>query len=174
MMTTIKQYPTGQTGPSVELIPPLASRFDELPGAGTDESIERAFRWALDHRVFLVTGVPTCAHGLYLMTGCPGDCHKVRGLDHVQLWVPADRPFEPFILTQPYESSVPKELQQYGNAHGLEVLETPYDSWYLSEQTISVRLTARAQGAAFPLGIEAVAQLAMFPTVWPARSEYPR
>ena len=61
---TARQVPQA----NLELTPPLAEEFSPYGGPDT---VARARRWALDRRYLLADGVPTCAHGLYLMPKLP-------------------------------------------------------------------------------------------------------
>jgi hypothetical protein len=153
--------------PCLKLIPPLADEF------GSGERAERMRQWALWHRYLRAEGVPACAHGLYLMNACPADsvldgCAGA-GFDHTTVWVPADRPYEPFILTQPYVDEVPASLAAYAGAHGLAVSASPRlgDGWH-HHNVLPIRLTAGDTGhASWPIGTRAVVLTAAFPMDWP-------
>jgi hypothetical protein len=144
---------------SLELVPPLADGFAVYRGT------ERACQWALWHRYYLAKGIPACAHGLYLMNDCPAasglDGCGGAGFDHTTVWVPADRPWEPFVLTQPYVSEIPAGLRAYAGAHGLAVSVNRElgDGWLNGPggHELPVRLSVTDTGCtSWPLGTRAV------------------
>lgn len=158
----------------LELVPPLADGF------GVYRGTERARQWALWHRYYLARGVPPCAHAMYLLNSCPalnGACGPVfegAGLDHTTVWVPADRPWEPFILTQPYQHEIPASLRDYAGAHGLAVSVNWElgDGWHDDpgdRSALPIRLSVTdAECTSWPLGTRAVVLAAAnAATKWP-------
>jgi hypothetical protein len=110
-------YDPGYAG-SLALVPPLASKETALTGGeppygldvgGDDATRDAARDWALRHGYMQAVGLAPCAHGLYLMRSCPGrDCYRAAGLDHTQIWVPADAGERPFILTPSVRARDPR------------------------------------------------------------------
>jgi hypothetical protein len=151
-------------GPDLELIPPLAERFTVSGNSGT---VERAREWALGGRYLLADGPPVCAHGL-LMLRCPKMGRVCcPAFDHTSIWVPADQPHEPFILTDPYQDEVPDGIRTYAGAHGLRVTSHGLDRWY-DEDAIPIRLTAsQTEFYSWPLGTASIVMVSAFPVRWP-------
>jgi hypothetical protein len=89
--------------------------------------------------------VPSCAHGLYLLSSCTGSWRELAQLDHARLWVPV-RAFghheKPFLLSHPYSDQIEDDTRNYGKAHGPQVESLPEfgDDWYGSG-TRPIRLT---------------------------------
>jgi hypothetical protein len=137
-----------------------APEADSFYVYGTDEINARARTWALNNRYLLCGGVPHCAHGLYLMDDCPGDCRSMADLDHVTVWMPAEladgEGQRAFMLYQPYQTRLPRSAYVYGRAHGLQVeVNRPGDGWY-GHSTLAVRMTIPGDSALWPLEREAL------------------
>jgi hypothetical protein len=165
-----KQWTATQERDNLKLIPPLADEFSLYGGADT---VERARKWALDGHYLLATGIPACAHGLYLMASCP-DCCTCRNhfpqLDHANVWIPASPNYSerPFLLSHPYAATVSTETRMYATAHGLGITEEPwrFDSWYGSG-TIPVRMTIPGNWPLWPIEAKALVLLSTQPVSWP-------
>lgn len=175
MMTIrVQQWTAKQDRDDLRLIPPLAEEFALYGGPDT---VERAREWALERRYLLAEGIPACAHGLYLMAGCPGlsSCrNNFRQFDHVQIWVPASQFFSerPFILAHPYDSRVSAATESYALAHGLRLGISPEfgDGWYGSG-TIPIRMTIPAEYPVWPIEAKAAVLLGTQPVAWPEGEE---
>jgi hypothetical protein len=170
-MPAAQQWTAKQDRDDLRLIPPLAEEFLVYGGKDT---VERARRWALDGRYVLADGVPSCAHGLYLLESCPGlsTCRNhFRQLDHVNVWVPAtpgtgqDRPF---LLFHPYDTEISEATQRYAEAHGLDVASFPElgDDWY-GHSTIPIRLTIPESWPVWPIEAKAAVLFSTQPIAWP-------
>ena len=167
------------------LIPPLAGDF-RVHG-----NTRRARAWALANHYLLVQDIPCCAHGLYLMSWCPGRPGCGPGFDHTDIWVDADVPWRPFILTSPHAREVPAGMAAYADAHGLKISVNAglgkrddgdvddeqwldwkqypacNDGWY-GRSSLPIRLTAGdAFSGPWPLGTAAAALLQAYPVHWP-------
>lgn len=151
----------GQRPPeTLTLTPPLAEDFAVYGGPDT---VARARSWALRNRYLLCDGVASCAHGLYLMDGCPGDCRTAAGLDHVNLWLPSTaaepRGQRAFLLYHPYQERLEDRALAYAQSHGLQVdVSLPGDDWY-GHDTLAVRMKIPDHGDLWPLEREALALL---------------
>jgi hypothetical protein len=154
---------------SLVLIPPLAEEFSLYGG---DDVVARARAWALDHQYLLADQVPSCAHGLYLLSDCPrSSCRRFSQLDHARLWVPARAVGEreqPFLLSHPYSDRIEDETRTYAEAHGLGVGSFPEfgDDWYGSG-TVPIRLTVPDDWPLWPIEATAVILLDTQPVQWP-------
>jgi hypothetical protein len=102
------------------------------------------------------------------MMHCPrvtADC--CPEFDHTELWVPADEPHRPFIMSSPYKDEVPDGICAYTRAHALEVSSSPADRWY-HPNALPIRLTAtHTEVYPWPLGTRAVVLQQAFPVEWP-------
>ena len=166
----MQQRAARQDRDDLSLIPPLAEEFEVYGGK---ETTERARTWALRHHYLLASGVPICAHGLYLLPSCPGlnTCrNNFSQLDHADLWVPADSSDgeRPFILSHPYAKSISAETVAYGNAHGLVIKRHPAfgDGWY-GHGSIPIRMTVTENWPVWPIEAKAAVLLATQPVAWP-------
>jgi hypothetical protein len=119
------------------------------------------------------------------MLACPGRCQDFD-FDHTQIWVPADHLQRPFILSQPYVTSVPDRLRDYAAAHGLvltagmrddeaEALSADWmpfrDNWYYPGQAMPIRLTIPGGWPVWPIEEHATLLLAAQPVSWPEDDE---
>lgn len=162
--------------PRVIFRPPLCEDFEVYGDEGTQV---RARKWALDRKLVQIVGVNNCAHSFY-MTRCPGrsSCNKI-GFDHTTMWITYDRPFDMFILTQPYCQEIPETMVTYARAHGLGIYQggTGFDSsggltllagdgWY-SEGSIPIILRAD-RDTLYPLERLAVQTFYAMPIDWPS------
>lgn len=149
---------------NVFVIPPLAKEFIVY---GSRETVERARKWALRNRLVLIEGVPTCAHGLYGVTSCVGQCGD-HSLDHTNIWASGNLSHleRPFLLTQPYVEEVPDDLIAYGKEHGLKVSSRPSDGWY-GLGTLPIRLQVDYDKPLFPIEYDVYAKLVAYPVRWP-------
>lgn len=157
---------------TLTLTPPLAEDFSVY---GTIDTTARARSWALGNRYLLCGGVAECAHGLYLMDGCPGRCREAARLDHVNLWVPSEigeaTRERAFILYHPYLKQLEEHTYAYAKAHGLEVeVGRPGDDWYGSG-TLAVRLTIPYSSALWPLERDALGLLGNISFFWSEEEE---
>lgn len=156
--------------PVLKLIPPMSTEFTVYGGA---EIVERARAWAFAGRYILVTGVPACAHGMYLMGMCPTRSAPkcCQAFDHTTLWIPdraahfVDRPF---LLTQPYTKAIPESAAIYARAHGLDVDSLPHmgDGWYQCG-TLPIRFTIPESWPVWPIEREVAPMLNACPPIWP-------
>lgn len=180
--------------PDIRLVHPLSSEFSVYGG---DDTLRRAREWALRNRYYLMGSGPVCAHVFYLME-CPNAGSRcLPCADHTQVWIPAPdfRDFErhsgagaPFILTQPYLSSlpddetaavngissmtgstrIPAEMAAYATAHGLILDSYPWDAWYYPDHCVPIRLSAdNRRIAVFPLELEALSLMCTWRDDWP-------
>jgi len=153
-------------GPEIELIHPLSETFTVYGG---DDVVAAAREWAVDSRLMLVKGVPTCTHGLYRMpcpANCQGDC---PGFDHTEIWVPAapGEPPLPFLLAHPYVKNIPPKMRSYSAAHGLNIASLPFDGWY-GHGTLPIRMSQLAgSDVMWPLEATLEVMLAAYPPSWP-------
>lgn len=137
-----------------------------------DSTTERARAWALDQRHLLADGLPACAHGLYLMTSCPGlaGCRgRFKQLDHARIWVPATpADGRPFVLSHPYSSEISDETAAYADAHGLAAPSYPQfgDGWY-GNGTLPIRFTLPEDWPLWPIEAAAAILLSTQPVAWP-------
>jgi hypothetical protein len=97
------------------------------------------------------------------MDGCPGRCHDVADLDHVNLWVPSEigerEGQRAFLLHHPYKKSVKERVHSYARAHGLEIeVNRPGDAWY-GHGTLAVRMKIPGRRDLWPLERDAFALL---------------
>jgi hypothetical protein len=166
----VQQWTAKQDRDDLRLIPPLAEEFLVYGGK---ETVERARRWALNGRYVLAGGIPSCAHGLYLMPSCPGlaTCRNhFRQLDHVNLWIPAPgRDMQrPFLLFHPYADKISEDTRRYTQAHGLDTGSFPQlgDDWYGSG-TIPIRLTIPENWPLWPIEAKAAVLFSTQPIAWP-------
>ena len=163
----------GQRAPeTLTLKPPLAEGFAVYGGIDT---VARARSWALGNRYLLCEGVAGCAHGLYLMDGCPGDCREVAELDHVNLWVPSligeAEGQRAFLLYHPYVDHMEDGARAYAQAHGLETeINHPGDIWY-GHGTLAVRMKIPDPGDLWPLERDAHALLEGVVLFWSEEEE---
>lgn len=171
----VQQWAAKQDRDNLSLIPPLAKEFSLYGGPDTTE---RAREWALRHRYLLADGIPACAHGLYLLAGCPDETcrNKFRQLDHASIWVPApaDEYLEdgrPFLLSHPYAKVITQETRAYADAHGLRISSNPEygEGWYHS-QAIPIRMSLPESYPLWPIEAKA-AVLLITPQTWPADDE---
>lgn len=167
----VGQWTAKQDRDNLILIPPLAEEFSLYGGPGTTE---RARKWALDGRYLLAGGIPDCAHGLYLLSGCPGSTclSNFRQLDHASIWVPAgvgdEYTSRPFLLSHPYAKDISDDTRAYGNAHGLAVASYPEfgDDWY-GHGALPVRMSLPPDYPVWPIEVKAAVLLATQPVAWP-------
>jgi hypothetical protein len=143
----------GQQPPELlTLTPPLAEEFSVY---GTPDTLARARSWALGNRYLLCGGVAECAHGLYLMADCPGECRQIARFDHVNLWVPTDIGDDgaerAFILYHPYRKEVEGDVSTYAQAHGLEVSSNREDDGWYGSGTLAVRMSIPQTSQPLPL-----------------------
>jgi len=161
----------GQRPPeTLTLTPPLAEEFGVYGGADT---VARARSWALRNQYLLCGGIASCAHGLYLMGGCPGLCRRVAGLDHVNLWVPSciDEGQRAFLLHHPYQDHLEEHMRAYAQSHGLEIeVNLPGDDWYGSG-TLAVRMTIPRLVDLWPLERDALTILEGVVLFWSDEEE---
>lgn len=163
------------------LIHPESDEFEVYGG------IEHCRPWALNHHYLLANGVPTCAHGLYLLGMCPqaASCRKV--LDHADLWVPADTGEHssegPFLLAHlyDYDDELARDVTAYAGAHGLVVTVNRYgdisdgtdglgDAWYGHGST-AVRMAVSDDWPMWPVEQAAAVLLRSQPVQWPDENE---
>ncbi len=175
-----RQFPAAEPGyaGTLVLIPPLASEETALTFAqpphslcvgGDPEAWTAARDWALEHRYVQAYGLAPCAHGLYLMRSCPGrDCYRAAGLDHTQIWVPADAGERPFILTHPYVREIPDRMRAYAEAHGLIITSDPVDDQWYGMSTLPIRLTIPSVNTMWPIEERAAVLLRAWPVEWRA------
>lgn len=151
-----------------ELISPNSDKFRVYGG---DDVVERARAWALDCHYLLVSGLPACAHGLYLMQSCPHDrCqNEFRQLDHASLWVPDPVLYRPFLLTHPYADTIDKETELYAAAHGLDLDAYVHENWY-GNGTIPIRLSLPSGWPVWSIEKAAIVMLVTQPVAWPKES----
>lgn len=151
----------GQQPPeTLRLIPPLSENFGVY---GTTDTTARARSWALRNRYLLCGGIAQCAHGLYLMTECPGSCRDAALLDHVNVWVPTEigeaTRERAFILYHPYLKQLEERTYTYAKAHGFDVeQDRSGDDWYGSG-ALAVRLTIPSSSVLWPLEQDALGLL---------------
>lgn len=171
---TAQQWACKQDRDNLQLVPPLAEEFQVYGGKDT---VERARKWALDGHYLLATGVPACAHGLYLLASCPDNSccrNHFRQLDHVNIWIPAGSVFSqrPFLLAHPYASEISDDTRRYAEAHGLGVMSYPEfgDGWY-GHGTIPIRLSLPQNWPVWPIEEKAAVLLDTQPVAWPDDDE---
>lgn len=166
----IEQYLARQQRHDMALVPPLA---DEFTVYGGPDIVWQAKAWALENRYVLITGVPRCAHGLYLMASCPhGMCRSnFPQLDHVNLWLPTYDCGRPFLLSHPYADEISRETRSYAAAHGLVIEQGGLDDGWYSAGTIPVRMELPQNWPLWPIEALAAVLLATQPIAWPNHDE---
>lgn len=177
-----RQFPARPFRVNMVLVPPLASAetaltmyedadYADFSVYGDAETVERAREWALRNQYLRAEGVQPCAHGLYLMSPCPGDCRSAAGFDHTSIWIPANLKDRPFILTAPYVTEIPDKMRAYAAAHGLRIGSDEYwgagDDWYNPPHALAIRLTIPESWPLWPIEEEATLLLQTQPVRWP-------
>jgi len=152
---------SGMVDPTIRLIHPLSTEFHVH---GDEES--HCQQWAVARKLMLVGGVARCAHGLYAMGTCPGDCEYTIGLDHTTVWAETDGLTDPFLLTQPYVNKIPQEMIRYADHHGLDVRVSEGDGWY-GHGSLPILFGININGqSAWPLTAKLAQFLALYPPLW--------
>lgn len=164
-----RQWAAAPERDDLRLIPPLAEEFF-LNGA---DVTDRARRWALREGYTLAAGVPSCAHGLYLLPRCPENAicrSEFPQLDHARIWVPDPSRAAgsmPFVLAHPYADEVSERTRCYAAAHGLELISGRDDDGWYGGGTLPIRLTVPADWPVWPIYATSLVLLATQPVAWP-------